>query len=122
MSCIQILLFTAIISNGRLATGRVDDPSTPPAHPSTVRVVAFSPDGQTLVAGFGGKDQPSGAAAWEVATGKRLWHLPGNAVTSVSFAPDGKAVAITRGENSALRLDPLSGKTLGEVGPHPTTV
>src|SRR5438552_6843661 len=87
----------------------------PPAKPPAVRAVAFSPDGKTLVAGFGAKDQPGGVAAWEVATGKPLWHLPG-AVTSVSFSPDGTAVALARGTPTALRLDPLTGKTLGELG------
>jgi WD40 repeat protein len=74
------------------------------------------------VAGFGGKDQPGGVAAWEVATGKRLWRLPGAAVTSLSFAPDGSAVAVARGTPSALRLDPRTGKALGELGPHPADV
>jgi WD40 repeat protein len=94
----------------------------PFARPPAIRVVAFSPDGKTLVAGFGGKDEPSGAASWEVATGKQLWRLPGPAVTSVSFAPDGTAVAIARGTASASRLDPRTGNAMGEVGPHPTAV
>src|SRR5205823_6788457 len=98
------------------------DPQAPFARPATVRAVAFSPDGQTLVAGFGAKDQPGGAAAWEVATGKRLWRLPGAAITSVSFAPDGTAVAVACGTPSALRLDPRTGKALGELGPHPADV
>ena len=34
------------------------DPPAPPAKPPTIRAVAFSPDGKTLVAGFGAKDQP----------------------------------------------------------------
>src|SRR5262249_7606026 len=58
----------------------------------------------------------------EVATGKRLWRLPGAAVISVSFAPDGREVAVARGTRSALRLDARTGKALGEVGPHPAAV
>jgi WD40 repeat protein len=98
------------------------EPPAPYTKPPAIRVVAFSPDGRTLVAGFGGKDQPGGVAAWEVATGKRLWRLPGAAVTSVSFAPDGTAVAVARGTPSALLLDPRTGKVLGELGPHPADV
>src|SRR5438093_11325086 len=99
-----------------------DDPPAPLAKPPTIQAVAFSPDGQTLVAGFGAKDQPGGAAAWEVATGKRLWRLLGAAITSVSFAPDGTEVAVARGTPSALRLEPRTGKALGELGPHPADV
>src|SRR4051794_20575098 len=99
-----------------------DDPPAPLAKPPTIRAVAFSPDGQTLVAGFGAKDQPGGAAGWEVATGKRLWRLPGAAIISVSFAPDGTAVAVAPGTPFALRLDPRTGKMLGELGPHPAGV
>ena len=42
--------------------------------------------------------------------------------SSVSFAPDGKAVAVAHGDTTALRLDPATGKELGAVGPHPATV
>jgi len=40
----------------------------------------------------------------------------------VSFAPDGTAVAVARGTPSVLRLDPRTGKALGELGPHPADV
>jgi WD40 repeat protein len=92
-----------------------------PVKPPSVRVLAFSPDGKILVAGYTAKDAPGGAVAWEVATGKRLWHSPG-AVTAVSFASNGAAVAVARGTPAALRLDPLTGKTLGELGPHTAAV
>lgn len=94
------------------------DPPPVPVKPPAVRAVAFSPDGKLVVAGFA----PGGAAAWEVATGKRLWHAPGPAASAVSFAPDGSAVALACGTPTAVRLDPLTGKTLGELGPHPADV
>jgi WD40 repeat protein len=122
MGLTRIIWFAAMISIGLLSPGLAVDPPASPSTPSTVRVVAFSPDGRTLVAGFGGQGQASGAAAWEVASGKRLWNLTGATVTSVAFAPGGKTVALARGEKSALRLEPLSGKILGEVGPHPANV
>jgi WD40 domain-containing protein len=119
----RIVVFAAFAATVLAAPApAADDPPAPLAKPPAIRAIAFSPDGQTLVAGFGAKDQPGGAAAWEVATGKRLWRLPGAAVTSVSFAPDGTAVAVARGTPSALRLDPRTGKALGELGPHPADV
>ncbi len=98
------------------------DAPVPLAKPPAVRALAFSPDGRMLVAGFGAKDQPGGVAAWEVTTGKPLWQLSGAAVTSVSFALDGKAVAFARGTPFAFRVDARTGKTLRELGPHPTEV
>ena len=61
------------------------DPPAAPVKPPAVRVVAFSPDGKLLVAGYTTTAPSCGAVAWEVATGKRLWHSPGTAVTAVSF-------------------------------------
>lgn len=105
-----------------LIAGVVPAADDPPARPAVVRAVAFSPDGKLIVAGYGSKDQPGGVGAWEVATGKRLWHNPGAPVGSVSFAPDGSALAVAHGKPTALRLDPHTGKTLAELGPHPADV
>jgi WD40 repeat protein len=58
----------------------------------------------------------------DVATGKRLWRLPGATVTLVSFAPDGLALAVARGTPFVTLLDPRTGKALGELGPHPVDV
>jgi len=99
-----------------------DDTPGPFVKPPPIRTVAFSPNGQILVAGFGAKEQPSGVTAWDVSTGKRLWRLSGAAVNSVSFAPDGMALAVARGTPIAMRLDPHTGKMLDELGPHPTDV
>jgi hypothetical protein len=89
---------------------------TPPA----VRALAFSPDGTVLVAGAGGRGQAGGVTACDVATRKRLWkHAESAGVASLSFAPDGKSIAIARGKNNVLRLDAATGKPLGELGPHP---
>lgn len=120
MGAARIVQFAAtVLAASALAA---DDVPAPFTKPPAIRALAFSPDGQTLVAGFGAKDQPGGAAAWEVATGKRLWRLSGAPVTSVSFTPDGSAVAVARGTPSALRLNPRTGKAIGELGPHPANV
>ena len=86
------------------AAAAADDPPTAPVKPPSVRVVAFSPDGKLLAAGYAAKDRPGGAVVWEVATGERLWHSPGPAVTAVSFAPDGSALAVARGMPASLAI------------------
>lgn len=113
-------LFASIM---RLGPAQAADNQTVPfLEPVSIRVVSFSPDGRTIIAGFTGKDQPGAAAAWEVGTGKMHWRIARPAVASVSFAPDGTDVAVARGTRFALRLDPLTGKVIGELGPHPTNV
>jgi WD40 repeat protein len=54
-----------------------------PAH-----VLAFAPDGRTLVSALAGRTLPG----WDVATGTAVFHLEGGA-RSVAFSPDGKTVA-----------------------------
>jgi WD40 repeat protein len=123
MRCNRIVLLTLFASIIRLGVAQsADNPPVPFVEPVSIRVVAFSPDGRTIVVGFTGKTQPGGAAAWEVATGKQLWRIAGPAITSVSFSPDGTDVVVARGTRFALRLDPLTGKVTGELGPHPTNV
>jgi WD40 repeat protein len=88
-----------------------------------VRALAFSPDGKIMVAGAGGRDQPGGVTAYSVATRKRLWHHAEPAgVSSLTVAPDGESIAIARGSPTVLRLDIATGKSLGELGPHPKDV
>jgi WD40 repeat protein len=95
----------------------------PPPRPPSVRSLAYSPDGKLLVAGVGGRNEPGVVLAWDVPAGTPRWERRGPAgFGSVTFAPDGKAVAVTHGQTTALRLDPATGKDLGEVGPHPATV
>lgn len=119
-SQIVVFMFAAAVLAG--ITLGADDPPAPLAKPPAIRALAFAPDGQTIIAGFGAKDAPGGAAAWEIATGRRLWRITGAPCTSVSFATDGKAVAVACGSTSALRLNPRTGKALGELGPHPAEV
>ncbi len=103
--------------------------SQPPAkgdkslNPPPVRGLAYSPDGSILIAAVGKRDEPGEAVAWDATTRKRLWVRRGpKGFSSVSFASDGKSVAVAHGSTSALRLDPLTGERLGEIGPHTKTV
>ncbi len=64
-------------------------------HNWTVTSVSFSPDAKTLVSGSG--DQT--IKLWEVSSGRLLKTVEAhNAVSSVSFSPDGKYLAWTAGK------------------------
>ncbi|HJZ55337.1 MAG TPA: hypothetical protein VKE74_10280 [Gemmataceae bacterium] len=105
---------------------RADDPpakADAPLRPPSVRSLAYSPDGQILVIGVGKRDEPGLVLGCDAGSLKPLWRRRGTAgFSSVSFAPDGKAVAVAHGKTTALRLDPATGRELGEIGPHPVTV
>lgn len=122
MRHVQIIVLALSPALGMVVPLRAQDAPVPLSRPPAVRAVAFSPDGRIVVGGFGAKDEPGGIAAWEVATGKRLWYFAGAPVISMSFASDGKSLAVARGLPTVSRLDTLTGKTLGELGPHPVEV
>src|SRR5208337_1337952 len=74
--------------------GRAESPAEDPlpVKEGNVEGVAFSPDGKTLAAGYGG-----GVILWDVAARRRLAEDPlpvkeGN-VWGVAFSPDGKTLA-----------------------------
>ena len=62
-----------------------------------VTSVAFSPDGKTLAAGYGGVGGGGGVVLWDAAGRKRLAEDPlpvkEGDVQSVAFSPDGKTLA-----------------------------
>ena len=62
-----------------------------------VHSVAFSPDGKTLAAGYGGVGGVGGVVLWDTARRERLQEKPlavtEGIVQSVAFSPDGKTLA-----------------------------
>jgi WD40 repeat protein len=94
-----------------------------PKRPPSVRALVYSPDGKLLVAGVGRKDESGMLVAWDAVTRKVRWERPGPAgFPSVSFAPDGKTLAVGHWRTAAMILDTATGRELGEVGPHPKPV
>ena len=85
-------------------------------HTDTVRTLAFSPDGKTLVSGS--KDDT--LRVWEVNTGKMLRKLAGhsNDLKSVVFSRDGKMIA-SGSEDATIRLwDAETGRFLPTLRGH----
>ena len=86
----------------------------PPSGP-----VAFSPDGQTVLAAY-----PDGIVRlWKVADGQLAGAIacPGTPITSGQFSPDGKLVAVvcnTQTPGGAVRPDSESTATVYEVATH----
>ncbi len=82
--------------------------------------VAFSPDGETLAASYGGFDARSnvlgGVVLWDVGRRQRLADQPlavaEGWVSSVAFSPDGKTLAVGFGFGSVVR----NGAVLWDVG------
>ncbi|MCE9562747.1 MAG: PQQ-binding-like beta-propeller repeat protein [Planctomycetes bacterium] len=94
-----------------------------PLRPPSVRSLAYSPDGKTLVAGVGRRTEAGILVAWDTRNNKVLWRKDGQSgFASLSFAPDGKSVAVVHGKPTVLRLDPITGEELGQIGPHPAVV
>jgi WD40 repeat protein len=58
----------------------------------STNLVAFSPDGKTLLT------EGSRSTAWDVSAGRRCWSLPGTQMdtNAVAFSPDGSLVATDR--------------------------
>jgi WD40 repeat protein len=66
-------------------------------HQHPVLCLAFSPEGRTLAAGGGVRDQPGEIKLWDLATGAERASLQGhrNFVSALAFAPDGRTLAAT---------------------------
>ena len=81
-----------------------------------VKSVAFSPDGKTVAAGYGGAGDVGGVVLWDVAARKRLVDVPlavnGVDVTSVAFSPDSKTIA------AGCEFRGFGGVVLWEVASH----
>jgi RNA polymerase sigma factor (sigma-70 family) len=92
--------------------------------PSGVHAVAFAPDGRSLAAAggqhLGDQSGDTNVCLWEVATGQERARLSGNhhLVRSLTFAPDGRTLALGSSDGSVRLWDPRSGKELRRFDGH----
>lgn len=81
--------------------------------------LAFSPDGCCLATAAveRGSGQPTNAAVWSLASGRRILDLPMTQVSNtLAFSPDGKALVLGMRDNSVMLLRPKAGAKPNELG------
>jgi WD40 repeat protein len=89
----------------------------PPAR--EVRVVAWSPDGRLLAAGYGVPKEPGSLIVWDVATRMPVLTVrEPTGVAAVAFSPDGKTLGIGLYNHRAELLDAGTGKVRATLQGH----
>ena len=90
------------------------------AKESTVKSVAFSPDGRTIALGFA----TSEILILDAAEGKEEKTLKGHTkgITAITFSPDGKKLATSSDDNTARLWDMATGKTVKTYEGHTAEV
>jgi WD40 repeat protein len=82
---------------------RCAERTTLPAQEAAAGALAFSPDGRTLVIGYGGRALADEAylSLWNTASWEELFRLPAGVagVRAVAFSPNGKVLAAAGGNN-----------------------
>ncbi len=83
-------------------------------HTSTIKSVAYSPDGKTALTG----SDDGTARLWDAATGKPLYLLLGHTCTinAVAYSPDGRTVLTGSMDNTARLWDVKTGEQLHILG------
>jgi WD40 repeat protein len=75
-----------------------------------LRAVAFSPDGKRLATGAGLPGNKGEVTVWDVATRTARWARPGPAaVATLTFSPDGKALAVAFRQREVRLLNAATG-------------
>jgi mono/diheme cytochrome c family protein len=86
--------------------------------PGRVFAVAFSPDGERVLAGSSSDGQGE-VRLYQTADGKLLWTYPTQSIYAVAYRADGQAIAIGGSEGAVRLLNPADGEPISEFAPAP---
>jgi WD40 repeat protein/serine/threonine protein kinase len=84
-------------------------------HTSSVRCVAYDPEGKRLAAASGGGPNGEDVKVWDAQTGKELLSFKGG-TQRIAFSPDGKRLATLSGSGQVKVWDAQTGKELFALG------
>ncbi|GAB1311808.1 hypothetical protein MFIFM68171_02018 [Madurella fahalii] len=117
---LEALSLLRALPEGILAIRQLDGLITLEGHDSSVRSVAFSPDGQRLVSG----SDDTTIKIWDPASGNCLQTLQGHDswVRSVAFSPDGQRLVSGSDDTTIKIWDPASGNCLQTLRGHDSSV
>src|SRR5262249_62427532 len=95
MLCRSTLLKVMLLPGATSAAQQADKKPAEFPLVKGIRIVAFSPDGSRVAAGFGEPKERGRVVVWDVKTRKALWtHEEAMGVPAVAFSPDGTTLAI----------------------------
>jgi WD40 repeat protein len=89
-------------------------------HSSSVKSIAFSPDGKTLASA----SDDNSVILWDVTNQKQIISLKGHfsSVNSVAFSPDGKTLASASDDNTIILWDIVTQKAISRLKGHTSSV